>query len=391
MGTECLVVPPLLSSFVDAFVDFSVGGIFFPLSEELRSIPDPEGGAPPAPATLFPSPARLVAIGDLHGDLHKAKQAFSLAGLVDSQEGRWKGGSSVAVQVGDVLDRGGEEIRLMYLLHRLKIEASRAGGALHIINGNHEVMNVALDFRFATPAGIAEFERWGVWYRVGMAMKRLCDGVESPKDPFEGIPSVFPDVKEEFLEGIRARIAALRPDGPISRRFLAGNQTVVVVGDSVFVHGGLLRDHVEYGLERLNDEVRDWIEGSTSSMPRHLKGRDSLVWLRRFSDGPDCDCTHLEEVLSTIPGAKRMVMGHTIQQRINGVCENRAIRVDVGLSKGCTNGLPEVLEIVEGKQLRVLTSNEVFRHKNTYESSVRLKKEIVKFPESMIKDVEVKA
>ncbi|CAA6668453.1 unnamed protein product [Spirodela intermedia] len=356
MGTECLVVPPLLSSFVDAFVDFSVGGIFFPLRRSSDRSP-------------ILKVERLRA-----GDA--AKQAFSLAGLVDSQEGRWKGGSSVAVQVGDVLDRGGEEIRLMYLLHRLKIEASRAGGALHIINGNHEVMNVALDFRFATPAGIAEFERWGVWYRVGMAMKRLCDGVESPKDPFEGIPSVFPDVKEEFLEGIRARIAALRPDGPISRRFLAGNQTVVVVGDSVFVHGGLLRDHVEYGLERLNDEVRDWIEGSTSSMPRHLKGRDSLVWLRRFSDGPDCDCTHLEEVLSTIPGAKRM---------------NRAIRVDVGLSKGCTNGLPEVLEIVEGKQLRVLTSNEVFRHKNTYESSVRLKKESVKFPESMIKDVEVKA
>ncbi|XP_078447403.1 calcineurin-like metallo-phosphoesterase superfamily protein [Wolffia australiana] len=380
---QCGGVPHLVSSFVDAFVDFSVSGIFFPVVDHRCDLSDLRI------ATIHPSPERLVAIGDLHGDLRKAKQAFALAGLVNGEE-RWTGGSSVAVQVGDVLDRGGEEIRLLYLLQRLKIEASRAGGALHVINGNHEVMNVALDFRFVTPEGLREFERWGFWYRSGVAMKRLCDGVNLPKDPFLGIPDSFPDVKEEFVEGIRARIAALRPDGPISGRFLVQNQTVLVIGDSVFVHGGLLRNHVEYGIERLNEEVRDWIKGDKRWMPNYLRGRDSLVWLRRFSDGPDCDCTHLEDVLSTIPGAKRMVMGHTIQERINGVCSNRAIRVDVGLSKGCTNGLPEVLEILEGKQLRVLTSNELFRQKSAmYEAAERMK-EGVRFPETLMKEVEVK-
>ena len=377
---DCAAVPPLLSSFVDKFVDFAVSGIFLP------SISDSESGG----THTFPAPDRLVAIGDLHGDLGKAKQAFSLAGLIDSEQ-RWNGGSSVVVQVGDVLDRGGEEIKLLYLLQRLKIEAFRSGGALHVINGNHEVMNVALDFRFVTLEGLKEFENWGRWWKVGMGMKKLCDGVENFGNPFEGIPEEFPDVKEEFFEGIKGRIAALRPGGPISRRFLGGNETVVVVGDSVFVHGGLLRDHVEYGIEKLNGEVRDWIRGVKSSMPRYLRGRDSLVWLRRFSDGPDCDCGHLEEVLSSIPGVKRMVMGHTIQQRINGVCDNQAIRVDVGLSRGCTDGLPEILEILEGKQLRVLTSNEVFRRKKyAYEAAARLKKDGIKFPENTMKEVEVK-
>jgi len=68
-----------------------------------------------------------------------------------------------------------------------------------------------------------------------------------------------------------------------------------------------------------------------------------------------------------IPGARRMVMGHTIQKEgINGVCEDRAIRIDVGLSKGCGNGLPEVLEINNGKQLRILTANPLYNDEWRY-------------------------
>ncbi len=46
------------------------------------------------------------------------------------------------VQVGDQLDRGGEEIKILYMLERLKAEAEAAGGKFHVINGNHEVVNV---------------------------------------------------------------------------------------------------------------------------------------------------------------------------------------------------------------------------------------------------------
>uniref|UniRef100_A0A0A9D0Y1 Uncharacterized protein n=1 Tax=Arundo donax TaxID=35708 RepID=A0A0A9D0Y1_ARUDO len=50
-------------------------------------------------------------------------------------------------------------------------------------------------------------------------------------------------------------------------------------------------------------------------------------------------------------------MGHTIQtQGINAVCGAQAVRVDVGLSRGCGNGLPEVLEINgHGAEVRVIT------------------------------------
>ncbi|XP_073013846.1 shewanella-like protein phosphatase 2 [Typha latifolia] len=382
----CSDLPGFVSSFVDAFVDFSVSGLFFPRNLN-----------PSPPPTRLPATDRLVAIGDLHGDLPKALSALSLAGLVDPVSGRWTGGSAVAVQIGDIVDRGGDEIRLLYLLHRLKIEASNAGGALLTIVGNHEVMNVAGDFRYATAAALDEFKNWARWYRAGIAMKRLCLGLEPPKDPFDGIPKSFPGAKVESWEGIRARIAALRPSGPISTRFIAPNPTIAVVGDSVFVHGGLLHQHVRHGFEEINDEVRSWILGSTPKTPEYVRGQESVVWLRKFSDGPECDCGKLAGVLEMIPGARRMVMGHTIQtEGINAVCEDRAVRIDVGLSKGCGDGIPEVLEIIGGgKEMRVLTANPAFDVRNKEEGEGERRKEkaglgwLVR--EGGTKQVEVKA
>ncbi|KAK1319368.1 Uncharacterized protein QJS10_CPB04g01946 [Acorus calamus] len=381
----CKQVPPSLSAFVDTFVDFTVSGLFFPHPQN----------PPPPPPTRLPHPPRLVAIGDLHGDLPKSIEALSLAGLIDPSTLRWSGGPTVAVQVGDVLDRGGDEIRLLYLLHRLRLEAAASGGALVTMIGNHEVMNVRGDFNCAGPSGLEEFKNWGFWYQIGLSMKTKCEGLRNPKDPFKGVPKSFPGVRKEFHEALRARAAALRPDGPISKRFLSQNPTVVIVGDSVFVHGGLLQDHVKYGLDRMNREVRDWISGRSDGgdggerSPGFVRGREAVVWLRRFSDGV-CDCANLEAVLEMIPGAKRMVMGHTIQTAgINGACENRAVRIDVGLSKGCGDGLAEVLEIVDGGSvMRVIGSDRVVHRRRRYSDRTVEEKEGLKV---LLPPVEVKA
>ena len=52
----------------------------------------------PSLATFLPAAARLVAIGDLHGDMNKTRRAFKVAGLIDNQD-RWTGGTTTAVQV----------------------------------------------------------------------------------------------------------------------------------------------------------------------------------------------------------------------------------------------------------------------------------------------------
>ncbi|KAG5589658.1 hypothetical protein H5410_040172 [Solanum commersonii] len=387
----CQNLPTIFSSFVDTFVDFSVSGGLF--------LPPPITPKPQNPLqTIFPSPTRLIAIGDIHGDFQKSKESFKLAGLIDDHD-KWCGGSTTVVQIGDVLDRGGEELKILYFLEKLKREAAKVNGNLITMNGNHEIMNVDGDFRYVTKEGLKEFQDWAMWYSVGIDMKKLCNELGERacvEDLFEGIPLEFRGVRPEYFEGIRIRIAALRPKGPISERFLSKNQTVVVVGDSVFVHGGLLPKHVDYGFENVNEEVRDWICGLKGRVSRDLvRGKDSIVWLRRFSNelAKDCDCSTLEHVLATIPGAKRMIMGHTIQESgINGVCGNQAIRIDVGMSKGCANGLPEVLEIDRYKGLRILTSNPLYQ--NGKEASLDAKrKDGLGFllPELGPKQVEVKA
>ena len=128
-----------------------------------------------------------------------------------------------------------------------------------------------------------------------------------------------------------------------------------------------MKKREEWSLEKINEEVRDWVNGSTGRFsPDYCRGADGLVWVRKFSRGDEkeCDCSALEHVLSTVPGVKRMVMGHTIQTvGINGVCDDKAIRIDVGLSKGCGDGLPEVLEISGSSGLRILTGNPLYQNK----------------------------
>lgn len=344
----CKDLPVRLSTFVDTFIDYCVSGHF------LLPPPDPK----PPLLTRLPSPDRLVAIGDLHGDLNKSKQAFRIAGLIDATD-RWIGGATTVVQIGDVLDRGGDELKILYFLEKLKREATKSGGSVITMIGNHEIMNVDGDFRYVDPSAITEFQSWKYWFQIGNSMKQIPSS------------KIFDDIaltsrgnfKKEYEEGLKTRVAALRPGGPISTRFLSGNPTALVVGDSVFVHGGLLANHVQYGLEKINQEVRDWIYGMKGRLsPSFVRGRNSVVWLRKFSDYAEvCDCSALQHVLATIPGAKRMIMGHTIQEMgINGACDNQAVRIDVGMSKGCGDGLPEVLEILrDSSDLRVFTSRPV--------------------------------
>ena len=94
-----------------------------------------------------------------------------------------------------------------------------------------------------------------------------------------------------------------------------------------------------------------------NAKPRILSGREAVVWARDYSqeDPAKCDCNILEKTLRGVPGAARVVVGHTIQSSgINSACGGKVYRIDVGLSKGCGDGAPEVLEILKDKEVRRL-------------------------------------
>lgn len=167
-----------------------------------------------------------------------------------------------------------------------------------------------------------------------------------------------------------ARSILLRPGGPLACE-LARHAVVLKVNDWVFCHGGLIPNHVAYGVERMNREVSHWMRGlsdSDESDNPHFpfiatRGYDSVVWNRLYSrDTSELDDYQnnqihsiLEETLHAV-GAKAMVVGHTPQTTGANCKYNCSIwRIDVGMSSGVLNSRPEVLEIKDNKA-RVIRS-----------------------------------
>ncbi len=277
-------------------------------------------------AARFPAPERLVAIGDLHGQLEAARAALRLAGAID-EANRWIGGKLVVVQTGDAIDRGDHDREVLDLLHRLTGEAQAAGGALHALLGNHETLNVDGDFRLVSQASLAAF--------AGVAAK--APGAE------------------RFEEDRRPRAEAFLPGGEYAQR-LSRQDIVAVVGDTVFSHAGIVPRHVAYGLDRANAEVRDWIAGR-AARPALVMEKPSPLWNRLYGQPqlPEQTCRDLRTALQAV-GARRMVVGHTIQDDgITSACDGQVWRIDVGLYQRDPRRPVQVLEI-RGDRVEVLTA-----------------------------------
>lgn len=275
----------------------------------------------------FPAPERLVAFGDVHGDFGATRKVLQLAQIVD-ESGRWKAGKLVVVQTGDQLDRGDDERKILDYFESLREEATKAGGAFHVLLGNHETMNAMADFRYVTQGGFEAF----------------ADVEES------GVPE---SVIGRFPESAQGRARALLPGGKYAA-LLAKRNTVLIVGESLFVHGGVLPEHVDYGLGRLNEEVRDWLGGKRTSPPPIIAKDDAPVWVRDYSEPENgkADCKRLTEVLQRLK-VKRMVVGHTVQSKgVTQACDGKVWRIDVGLAEHY-GGPSEALEI-RGDQVSVI-------------------------------------
>jgi hypothetical protein len=234
-----------------------------------------------------PAVERVVAIGDVHGDRDAFLRALRLAGLVDADM-RWTGGKAWLVQTGDLLDRGDDEQQILDDLERLEQESVAAGGRTVWLNGNHEVMNVAGDWRYVTPGGLADFE---------------------------DVPG--------------GRKAAFTPGGRYSQ-ILAGQNLVAVVGDTAFVHGGIVPG-VAAGLDDANHAARCWLAGQGPS-PAVLEDDRGPLWDRSFGRD-DVDCALLDRALAELK-VERLVVGHTPQEAgVNERCDGKLWRIDVGLAR----------------------------------------------------------
>lgn len=280
------------------------------------------------PSILLPV-KRIIAIGDVHGDYKATLLSLRKAGVIDNKN-KWIGGSTVVVQLGDQLDRGGRsydngdedsEFKIMNLFDRLHKQAKSVNGAVYSLLGNHELMNVLGDFSYTSKMGIKHFGS-----------------------------------KE-------ARLEHFRPGGKIALKMAKNRNAILRIGDWIFVHGGLTpRLAQKYKIVEINNLMREYLSGNekleqNKSFRELFLNNGSILWTRRYSEEKP-DCKTLSQTLEYL-GAKKLVVGHTPQDKINCKCNKNVWRIDIGMSqafgKRKDNNRIQILEILDnGRSVNVL-------------------------------------
>lgn len=337
---------------------------------------------------VFDKQERVIAVGDLHGDIRAARACLEKAAQVANSKGDWIGGETYVVIVGDMVDRmrpglttlnkdgwgegeyEGEEIDLVNYLNRLDSQARKQGGRVIKLLGNHEMM--LEDGRYATP-----------------------------------------HAKEQ---GSKERAQALR-------KALKNCELLplVQVGSWVFVHGGIVPEILDSVPANGN-----FYKEALKATPSKLNDDEGFLWNRDASSG-EVDCEYLTEGLDRLlphlhalgyeqVESIKMVVAHTNQYLqdvgyvfpkiveenadrvvtkgppvlwskknqigerelpINSDCGQRVFRIDTGMSGAFDNERellkmtpqelkarmwarrPQVLEILrDGAELRVLTARQ---------------------------------
>lgn len=292
----------------------------------------------------------MIAIGDIHGDEGALIACLRMANCIDT-DGKWCGGNTHVVQIGDILDRGDEERGCMDRLYDLKQQAAAAGGAVHVLMGNHEVMNIDWDFDYV---GLGGFDGWESKEQQHTRPTTLFGNIFGGLQ-MGGVPRILKDRAKAFTVGTGFAALALS-EAPLA----------IQIGDTVCVHGGLDLKYFEMGLQRINDECAAWLRGA-AERPDWIDDEQNPIWNRSFSAPGDRPVTpsnarKLEHVLHAC-GARRMIVGHTPQiSGINSFVTELGYevwRTDTGMSRWVKNGPLECLELLADGTSRVLTQTGV--------------------------------
>lgn len=318
-----------------------------------------------ASAASAQQPQRIVAVGDLHGDYGAWVDIARGAGLIDSR-GRWAGGRTVLVQLGDVVDREPDSLKIIRSLQELQKEALRAGGRVVTLIGNHEAMNLLGDNRYTTTGEYAAFAgpdsaalRDRVYERNRAAIEKAAQAANPALTPEQ----IRNDWMAKHPLGWAEHRLAWSPSGELGK-WAARNPAVVKMGGTLFVHGGLSAEYAKLSLNEINRRVALAMKSADDRDSSILNDPLGPLWYRglvtRDADAeaartaakaphPGVD-QELDAVLSAY-GAARIVVGHTPDLKGIEISHGgRLARIDTGNSR-FYGGPLSWLEIAGGKMI----------------------------------------
>ena len=236
-------------------------------------------------------------------------------GIIDNDE-NWAFGDSHFVITGDVTDRGPYVTEVLWFLFKLEQQAEAAGGRVHLLLGNHEVMVMNADQRYI-------HERYNQTTELlGLAYDELYSSQT------------------------------------VLGQWLRSKPVAISVNNILFAHGGFSRELVagEYTLEKLNqvfwahilDKTRDEQKAHTEAS--WLRGSAGPTWNRSYFRDSTVNIATMDSILSYFD-KEHIVVGHTSQSEIQSRFGGRLFVVDSSMKYGKSG---EILIVEDGKFWRGL-------------------------------------
>jgi len=229
----------------------------------------------------FDTSARVVAFADVHGAFEDWTAMLRELDVID-QNLDWSGGHTQLVSLGDLIDRGAGSRAVVELLMKLDGQAAEAGGAVHLVLGNHEVMVMTGDLRYVSPAEYAAFaadESQADRDALYAQYRRFNAGGEEA--------DVRPKFDMQYPHGFVALKKAYAPEGALGK-WLSRQPFVVRVNEKVYLHGGIASSVSEQSIASLNRQMQGELEDYLASidtlyeagvMPLHVDYFDRLAFL----------------------------------------------------------------------------------------------------------------
>lgn len=132
--------------------------------------------------------SRLFILSDIEGNFAAFRKLLQAGGVIN-ENFDWTFGNGELVLIGDFFDRGTHVTEVLWLIYSLEEKAKAAGGYVHYVLGNHEIMNMSSDLRYLNPKYLktvtASKEQYttlygdsseiGRWLRTKNIMERVGD------------------------------------------------------------------------------------------------------------------------------------------------------------------------------------------------------------------------
>jgi hypothetical protein len=266
----------------------------------------------------FGKVSKLFVISDIEGNFAAFRKLLQGNKVIDN-ELRWSYGNGHLVLTGDFFDRGSQVTEVLWLIYSLEEQAKAAGGHVHFILGNHEIMNLNNDLRYVHSK----------YFQSAVLMN------------------------ESYLK--------LYSEETELGRWLRTKNVTEKIGDFLFVHGGFssLVNSLDLSVPRLNKLVRPFY-ADTAYDYKDLKVEILYsdlgpFWYRGYYLTPPASIQSQIDSTLRQHKVKHIATGHTIvADTISVLYNGKVFNTDVQHYKGHS----EALLVEDGKYYRVNATGE---------------------------------